>query len=74
VVIDEVTTGRDCAASNCAPEYTLTYVVNGESHQTSIREPVDPGDEVHDFKGSDGRWYVAEGVRGHGEVPTGGHV
>ena len=60
VVVDEVTTGRHCATSNCAPEYTLTYVVNGESHQTSIREQVHPGDEVHAFKGSDGNWYVTE--------------
>ena len=60
VVVDEVTTGRHCATSNCAPEYTLTYVVNGESHQTSIREQVHPGDEVHAFKGSDGKWYVRE--------------
>jgi hypothetical protein len=60
VVVDEVTTGRHCASSNCAPEYTLTYVVHGVSHQTSIRDHLRPGDEVHAFEGSDGKWYVTE--------------
>jgi hypothetical protein len=60
VVVDEVTTGGHCASSSCAPEYTLTYVVDGVSHQTSIRDHLHPGDEVHAFKGSDGKWYVTE--------------
>ena len=60
VVVDEVTTGRHCATSNCSPEYTLTYVVDGETHQTSIRKLVHAGDEVHAFQGSDGKWYVTE--------------
>jgi hypothetical protein len=64
VVVDEVTTGRFCSAtgktSNCSPEYTLVYAVDGERHTTAIRKHLHPGDRVHAFKGSDGKWYVTE--------------
>jgi hypothetical protein len=64
VVVDQVTEGRHCASTgrstNCSPEYTLEYVVDGERHETAIRERMEPGDRVHAFKGSDGRWYVTE--------------
>jgi hypothetical protein len=64
VTVDEVTEGRFCSASNktsnCSPEYTLSYVVDGERHTTPIRKHLDAGDEVHAFQGSDGKWYVTE--------------
>jgi hypothetical protein len=64
VAVDEVTEGRFCSASNghsnCSPEYTLAYEVDGERHTTPIREELDVGDTVHAFEGSDGKWYVTE--------------
>jgi hypothetical protein len=60
VPVDEVTTGRHCATSNCAPEYTLVYVVDGATHSTAVRKHLHPGDEVHAFQGSDDKWYVTE--------------
>jgi hypothetical protein len=64
VVVDEVTTGRFCSAtgktSNCSPEYTLTYVVDQETHRTAMRKHLHAGVEVHAFEGSDGKWYVTE--------------
>jgi hypothetical protein len=64
VVVDEVTTGRYCSSngktSNCSDEYTLAYEVDGARHTTPIRKHLHPGDTVHAFKGSDGKWYVTE--------------
>jgi hypothetical protein len=64
VPIDEVTTGQNCSTNgkttNCSPEYTLTYVVDGDRHSTAIRKHLHPGDRVHAFKGSNGHWYVTE--------------
>ena len=64
VVVDEVTEGRFCSSSNsssnCSPEYTLAYEVDGDRHTTPIRKELDAGDTVHAFEGSDGKWYVTE--------------
>jgi len=64
VEIDEVTVGEHCSSSgknvHCSPEYTLTYVVDGERHTTPIRKKLQAGDQVHAFEGSDGNWYVTE--------------
>jgi len=64
VVVDEVTEGTFCSSngksSNCSPEYTLSYVVDGEQHETKVRDHLQVGDEVHAFEGTDGRWYVTE--------------
>ena len=64
VVVDEVTTGRHCSANgqstNCSPEYTLAYAVDGARHSTPVRIHLHPGDRVHAFEGSDGHWYVTE--------------
>jgi hypothetical protein len=64
VVVDEVTTGRYCASngqgSNCSPEYTLSYAVDGTLHTTTVRIHLHTGDQVHAFEGSDGHWYVTE--------------
>lgn len=59
-VVDEVTQGRSCAGSNCSDEWELTYTVDGDTHTTSVRIHIHPGDTVHAFRGSDGRWHVTE--------------
>jgi hypothetical protein len=64
VVVDEVSEGSYCSStgksSNCSPEYTLAYSVDGDRHTTPIRKHLHAGDRVHAFKGSDGTWYVTE--------------
>jgi len=64
VVVDQVTTGRNCSTSgkspNCSPEYTLAYAVGGARHSTPVRIHLHAGDRVHAFEGSDGHWYVTE--------------
>jgi hypothetical protein len=64
VVVDEVTEGRFCSSSNghsnCSPEYTLAYEVDGDRHTTAIGEELHEGDTVHAFEGSNGKWYVTE--------------
>lgn len=60
VTVGAVTSDSHCATSSCAPEYTLTYVVDGATHQSAVRKHLHVGDEVHAFNGSDGKWYVTE--------------
>jgi hypothetical protein len=64
VPVEQVTTGRHCSSggksTNCSPEYSLTYTVDGEQHTTPVRIEIPAGELVHAFEGSDGRWYVTE--------------
>jgi hypothetical protein len=64
VPVDSVAIGQFCASSgkstNCSPEYTLTYSVDGAAHSTAVRKELHVGDKVHAFEGSDGKWYVTE--------------
>lgn len=64
VSVDRVGVGQFCTSSNkttnCSPEYSLTYVVDGTAHTTAVREEIHVGDQVHAFEGSDGKWYVTE--------------
>jgi len=64
VVVDQVATGQFCSnsakVSSCSPEYTLSYTVDGARHTTAVRIHLLPGNQVHAFEGSDGRWYVTE--------------
>ena len=63
-VVDQVQVGDYCSSSgkstNCSPEYTLIYQVDGDRHTTAIRKHLHTGDTVHAFQGSDGKWYVTE--------------
>ena len=64
VEVESVAVGQFCSSggksTNCSPEYSLTYTVDGTKHTTPVREELDVGDQVHAFEGSDGKWYVTE--------------